>query len=170
MAVLFAACSGGDTVPATAPPTSAPVSTVPPTTSDLPTTSQATTTTTNIIDRVSEIEAILEDIELGVRQAAYDGDEAAFSRFYVSNGFFDRVLPSFLESRPEVRPTWARVQVLDVYNDDENCIAVRAENDWDGGTPYGRDLVQVLERLPNGDWGISFIGKGWQCVGPHPLP
>jgi hypothetical protein len=171
-ALVFAACSGNGSTPATAPPTSpGPSSTVATTITQLPTTSLVATTTTTVdSDRVAEIETILEVIELGVRQAEFDRDEGAFSRFYLSNGFFERVLPSFLESQPEIRPTWAQVEVFDIYNDDEDCIAVRAENSWEGGTPYGRDLVQVLERLPNGDWGISFIGKGWQCDGPHPLP
>lgn len=51
------------------------------------------------------------------------------------------------------------------------CAAFEAVIDnreaFDGG---GTNVTRVVLEQVDGVWGYSWIGKGWQCDGPHPLP
>jgi len=169
MAVLFTACSSGGTAPATAPPTSAPVSTVAPTTADIPTTSQATTTTTTI-DRVSEIEAILLDLVTRRTVAQVERDEGAYRAVFANEGFLKESMVVFDADLFAVLPPTIEVEILEVLSDSKTCVAVssrtrmegRGDGEWSQGTT-------VLELTDSRAWGFSFVGEGWACDGPHPF-
>ncbi|NOX24297.1 MAG: hypothetical protein GXP36_14560 [Actinobacteria bacterium] len=168
MAVVLTACSGNGTVPATAPPTSVTSSSgVPMTTSDLPTTSQATTTT---VDRVAEIEAVLLDLEIRNLQAQVDRDEAAFRAIYANAGFEERSMQAYNEDLFRSMPSSVEVEVVDVLYDDGECVAVLHLTTVDGQRANnGLALITVLELMDGRGWGISFSGEGWACEGPHPF-
>ncbi len=170
MAVVLAACSGNGTVPATAPPTSAVLSTVvTTTTSEPPTTSQATTTTTTV-DRVSEIEAILLDLETRNIRAQVDRDEAAFRGVYANPGFAERSMQAFNEDLFSSMPAEIEVEIVDLLYDDAECVAVLPLTTVDGRRANNGDaLITVLELQDGSAWGISFSGEGWACEGPHPF-
>jgi hypothetical protein len=169
-ALVFAACSGNGSTPATAPPTSAvAASNVPMTTSDLPTTSLIETTTTTV-DRIAEIEAILLDLEIRNIRAQVDRDETAFRSVYAHQGFEERSMQAFDEDLFPEMPAVIEVEVVDVLYDDGACIAAQHLTRVDGRVANdGAVLVTVLELLDQGGWGISFSGEGWACEGPHPF-
>jgi hypothetical protein len=169
--IVVAACIGGCTtaanVQATAPSSTAPITlattTMPPT----PTSTSASPTTT--VDRVTEVTRIFEDLERRRLAAIYSGDLDAFTAVYAR--------ASFLE---ENRDTIALVQVIDpaavstmslqIVSDGPSCIAARIERDYSRAIQRGgiAQHVYVIERIDDA-WGLSWVGEGWACVGPHPL-
>ncbi len=168
MAVVLAACSGNGTVPATAPPTTVTSSSsVPMTTSDLPT----TTTTTSTVDRVAEIEAILLDLDLRRITAVVNQDLAAYEAVYANAGFLQRAMEIFKDRLLTEIPTFVEIEVEEVLVDTDTCIAVirrkRSNTVNDGDWDVAK--VEVVELRQDGQWGLSFRGKGWACEGPHPF-
>ncbi len=160
--LLLAACSGTST-PATTP------TFVPTTTSTTTTTIEVTTT----VDRLTEIEAIYQDLEYRRIDALYQGDREAFAELYANEaymeaslGLFDVV--EFLDGWPPVD-----VVVAEVIHDSAGCIAARISTDYTKIAVEGEiaDSIQVVERMESSDleWGISYVGKGWTCEGPHPF-
>jgi hypothetical protein len=170
-AALTAACTTTSGTPATAPPVPETLAT---TTTQLATTTttaagaEAITTTT--IDRLSEIQAIYEDLEHRRLQAIYDQDEAAFRGVYANEEYLLESLPlleaiAFLTS-PGLYP----VQVIEILTDDGGCISAIVRTDLTAITEGGRlaEKQQTIQWQKNA-WGISYTGEDWSCVGPHPL-
>jgi hypothetical protein len=65
----------------------------------------------------------------------------------------------------------AVLSVAKVLADGTDCIAVSAIVDASksieaGGV--GEPSVHVVE-LHEGEWGISWVGSGWECDGSHPF-
>jgi hypothetical protein len=160
--LLLAACSGTST-PATTP-------------TFVPTTASTTTTTievTTTLDRLAEIEAIYQDLEERRLDALYTGDREAFAELYANEGYMEASLDLF--DVVEFLDGWPPVDVViaEVIHDSEGCIAARISTDYTEIAVNGEiaDSIQVLERMESGDsgWGISYVGKGWTCEGPHPF-
>jgi hypothetical protein len=167
---LTAACTTANGTPATAPSvpeTLATTTAPPPTTIPVVVTTEITTTT---VDRLSEIEAIYEDLEHRRLQAIYDQDEDAFRSVYANDQYLQESLPlleavAFLTS-PGLYP----VRVLEVLADEEGCISAIVRTDLTAITEGGR-LAEKQQTIQwqEAAWGISYTGEDWSCVGPHPL-
>ncbi|VAW09618.1 hypothetical protein MNBD_ACTINO02-2826 [hydrothermal vent metagenome] len=170
MVVVLAACSGSGTAPATAPPTSAATSSnVPMTTSDLPTTSQATTTST--VDRVAEIEAIILDLENRRLDGVAAGDWVAWSATFANEGFMTEARAGLDQLGSIPLPRLDGISVAAVIVDSPDCVAATVDyftTDSDGVATQNQTTT-VIERRGDGSWGISFRGRGWACEGPHPF-
>jgi ABC-type transport system substrate-binding protein len=168
-ALVFAACSGS-TAPATAPPTSpGPSSTVVTTTTQPPTTSLIETITTTV-DRIAEIEAILLDLVTRRTLAQVERNEDAYRSVFANQGFLQESMVVFEADLFEVLPPTIEVEVLEVFSDDSECIAVESRTRMQGrGNGEWAEGTTVMELLPSGGWGFSFIGTGWACDGPHPF-
>ena len=171
-AVLVAACTTANGTPATAP--SVP-ETVPPTTTTLPATLPTTTSTipatTTTLDRLTEIQAIYEDLEHRRLQAIYDQDEDAYRAVFANQGYLEESLEvlgliEFLRPPGEVTQT-----IIEVIADTDGCIAVLIQSDNTGLFVGGglAESIHVIETRADGGWGLSYIGTGWTCDGPHPF-
>jgi len=167
LTVLLAACSSGGT-PATTPTTVATTTA----TKTLPATSSTTTreATTTTIDRIVEIEAIFQDLEKRRLQALYDGDREAFRALFANDAYMERSMGLFDLIEFVAPPAPGRIEVRSILSEGDQCLAAEVATTYagilaEGGTDSKR---VVLERL-GADWGISFVGEGWICDGPHPL-
>ena len=164
LAVVATACNSSGT-PATTPPT---VTTT--TTSTTVAPSSTTTTreaTTATVDRLTEIEAIFQNLEERRLQALYDGDRDAFRALFANDEYRERSMEAFdvVEFKSEPR---VRVELLEVLSDSSGCIAAtRVLHRIDLGETSA-EAIGVIVRLGDA-WGFSFAGEGWECVGPHPL-
>ena len=166
-AALVAGCTTASGTPATAP--SVP-DTVPTTTVTLPPTTTITpTTTTTTIDRLSEIQAIYEDLEHRRLQAIYDQDEDAFRSVYANEEYLELELEAFEEVKV-INPFGLSLSIVELTRDDESCIAAVVQIDevsaFEGGSSYTTTIV--LESVTTG-WGYSWVGEEWRCDGSHPL-
>ncbi|MEN8239465.1 MAG: hypothetical protein ABFR53_09715, partial [Actinomycetota bacterium] len=119
-AALAASCTTVDGTPATAP--SVP-ETLPTTTTTLPATTTTAPITTTTVDRISEIQAIFEDLEHRRLQAIYDQDEDAFRSVYANEEYLRESLPLFGLIEFLASPGLYPVRVLEVLTDEEDCIS-----------------------------------------------
>ena len=167
-AALAAGCTTATGTPATAPTipvTLAPTTTVPP-----PTTTTVTLATTTTVDRLTEIQAIFEDLEHRRLQAIYDQDEAVFRSLYANEEYLSASLLLFDAILFITEPGLYPVQVVEVVSDNESCVSVIVRTDLTGITEHGSlgEKQQTIELVGTG-WGISYTGEDWDCAGPHPL-
>ena len=132
----------------------------------VPTTSTTTLATTTTVDRITEIEAIYQDLEERRLDALYRGDREAFRAVHVDNGYLERSMELFdvveFDGPPKVD-----VEVIRVIHDGAECIAAETVVDRTDRQVTSDPTVEVLE-LRGGRWLISFVGTGWICNGPHP--
>jgi hypothetical protein len=170
IAVLATACTSANGTPATAP--SVPVTVATTTTTESPVvTTTVTLATTTTLDRLSEIQAIYEALERRRLQAIYDQDEEAYRALFANQGYMERSLEvlSLLEF---LRPPGVVIQeAVEILADTEGCIAALIRSDNTGlfvGGGIG-ESIHVIETLANGGWGLSYVGTGWTCDGPHPF-
>ncbi len=155
------------TVPSSLPATT--TTAVVTTTTLLPSTTTTAATTTTV-DRVAEIEAIFQDLEERRLQALYEGDEEAFKSLFANNEYMERSLALF--DLVEFVDGWTTpsLGVLDVLADEETCIAVRLSGDYSNVLASGTRVSSVhVAEMTGEDWGISYVGEGWACDGPHPF-
>ncbi len=166
VAALLAACTGSESTPATTPTaTGAPSSST--TTS---TTAPPTTTTTTEADRVAEIQAIFQDLEERRLDALYRRDVEAFSALFANEAYLEQDLQSFELVEFIAAPDQVIAGVTEILHDDGACAAIRVETDYtDFFGPAGVGQRQVTLEASNGQWGFSYVGEGWECIGPHPL-
>jgi hypothetical protein len=158
------ACTTLRSSPATTPPIVEP----PATTTATATTTMPTTTTT--LDRIAEIQAIFQDLEVRRLQAIMDQDEEAFRSLFANREFAERSMLE-LDRVEVVDPLAGAFKVVDVFTEGALCIAVGAVVDAStstegGGVGEGADYV--IE-LVEDHWGYSWVGEGWRCDGPHPF-
>ena len=167
--LVIAGCSASGT-PATVPPsTPATSSTVAATTTASPTTTTTHATTTTV-DRLTEIEAIFQDLEERRLQALYEGDEETFKSLFANKEYMQKSLVLF--DLVEFVDGWQPpdLAIVRILADSDDCIAARIL--WDhsrtfvGSNPG--EAVEVVE-FDNRKWGISYSGEGWACEGPHPF-
>jgi hypothetical protein len=126
--------------------------------------------TTTTLDRLTEIEAIFQDLEVRRLQAIMDGDEEAFRAVFANEEYGERSMV-LMDEVVVVDPLAVGFRVTDVYADDAKCIAVAAVVDASGSIEsggIGESSIHVIESL-DGLWGISWVGEGWQCDGSHPF-
>jgi hypothetical protein len=163
------ACSTVGSSPATAPTiTEAPVVTSSSVATTTTTTQPATTTS---LDRVAEIEAIFQDLEVRRLQAIMDQDEEAFRAVFANDEYAERSVGG-MDLVTVIDPHAALFTVLEIFVDDPGCIAVEGQKDGslavkDLGTSDPADYV--IQIRADEQWGISWVGSGWRCDGPHPF-
>ncbi len=163
--VGLGACTTVGNSPATAPPI-----TEAPTTTSTTVTATTVLETTTTVDRIAEIQAIFQDLERRRLQAIMDQDEEAFRAVFANEEYEERSVPG-MQLITVVDPDAVLFTVLEVWADDPNCIAVSGRKSGVGaiegaGISDVQDFVVESER---GSWGLSWIGSGWRCDGPHPF-
>ena len=155
------------TVPSSLPATATTVAT---TTTTLPATTTTAVATTTTIDRVSEIEAIFQDLEERRLRALYEGDEEAFKSLFANKNYMQQSLGAFEVVEFVDVPAPPSVIVVEVIWDSSECVAAEvsfgAVGEIVGSEERTRTLV-VQHR--DGAWGYSYSGEGWACDGPHPF-
>lgn len=164
--VGLGACTTVGSSPATAPPITDP----PVTTSTVIATTTTTLATTTTFDRVAEIQAIFQDLEVRRLQAIMDQDEPAFRAVFANDEYEERSMVE-LDLVEVIDPNSGEFRVLEIFFDGPRCIAVGAVVDASQSTAGGglsTDSDYVAE-LAEGRWGYSWVGEGWRCDGPHPF-
>ena len=129
-----------------------------------------TLVTTTTLDRVAEIQAIFQDLEVRRPQAIMDHDEEAFRSVFANDEYEERSMVA-MERTTVVDPFAATFTVMEVVADEPSCLAVHGLKDTTGaieGGGAGDSADYVLEFF-DGQWGMSWIGSGWRCDGPHPF-
>ncbi len=121
------------------------------------------------MDRLSEIQAIFEDLERRRLQAIYDQDEEAFRSLYANEEYMERSLVLLTEARIS-NAAAIGVTVDSIQADTPSCIAAVLSVDTRAAIENGTEATNtyVVERIDQG-WGLSWVGEGWTCNGPHPL-
>ncbi len=70
-----------------------------------------------------------------------------------------------------LNPTAVEFAAVEVLADNPDCIAVRGFINATGASVeggIGSEKDFVIEYQP-ADWGLSWVGEGWRCDGPHPF-
>ena len=171
--IVFVVMAAGGTstpIPATAPP-------LPSTTSSSTTTTVTTTTlppsTTTTLDRVAEIEAILLELERQRFAAVFNDDREAFRRLFANSAYRSGYEAHWDDMKANLSnwPAELVLEVREILNETPDCVAVRIFQDYSAAIPDGnpREIEAVIERRPDGRWGLSWMGTGWRCDAPHPL-
>ncbi len=168
-----AACSDSGS-PATTSVASTPATTT--------TTKSATTTTTGptspttvapttTIDRLAEIQAIIQDLEERRLDALFREDEAAFWTLFANDAYLELSLEVLGTVGFVAEPADIVIEVREILADTGDCLAIVVFNDL--SQAFGPEAVgesqEVFERRADGEWGYSYSGTGWACDGPHPL-
>lgn len=172
--LVAVACVGGCTTtgstPATAPdPTApAPIST---TATASPSTSTEPPTTSTTVDRLTEIQAIFDELEVRRLAAIKSQQIDDYNEVFANDEYKSRSSEAFelVEVLDEVA---FRTTAIRLLADGETCIAAELTRDMEQAIAGGREAttVWVLEkRGDSGEWGLSWIGEGWACDGPHPF-
>ena len=172
LAALTAACTTASGTPATAP--SVP-DTVPTTTSPAPivttTIAPATTTpATTLPDRLSEIQAIYEDLEHRRVQALWAGNRDAFLSLFIDTPYRDESLRA-LDLIETGEPPVLTVEIDEIFMDDSECLVFAANIVIDGSEDRPAVHTVTLQPLADG-WGYAYVSDdpgGWLCTEPHPL-
>ena len=166
--VGLAACTTAGPSPATAPPTTPPpaTSTTATTTSKPPAVVSSTTT----VDRRAEIEAIFRDVERRRLQAILDQDREAFLAAFSNAGYAQESIP-LMKVTVVLDPSAVLFRVVETYVDSPDCIAVGAVVDMTLATEGGSTSVKIdyVVQQTDEEWGLSWVGGGWRCDGPHPF-
>lgn len=166
LTVAVAAC-GTEGTPATTPASTSPTTVTTTTTSPPATTTTTTVATTTTLDRRTEIEAIFQDLEERRLQALYEGDREAFQALFANEEYMTRSMGAFDVVEFEA-PPMVDMEVVDVLYESTSCIAAtRVLHRLDTGQSSG-ETIGVIEADGDG-WGISYVGEGWACDGPHPF-
>ena len=165
--VGLGACTTAGGTPATAPDVTTTIMT---TTEPGATTTADQPATTTTLDRIAEIEAIFQDLEVRRLQAIMDQDEDAFRAVFANDEYAERSMAVF-DVAKVLDPTMVTLEVKEVFSDTAVCIAVGAVVDTTGAIEGGGLDTQddnVIE-FSGDQWAISWIGSGWRCDGPHPF-
>ncbi len=181
LVLMMAACSDSGS-PATTPVASTPATTtttMPATTTTAspapsPTTTAAPVATlapTTTIDRLAEVQAIIQDLEERRLDALFREDEEAFRTLFANDAYLEFSLEVLGTVDFVAEPKDLVVEVREIVADTGDCLAIVVFNDL--SQTLGPEAVgesrEVLELGADGEWGYSYSGAGWACDGPHPL-
>jgi hypothetical protein len=148
--------------------------TTPPITEAALTTSTSTTTTmtvtTTTLDRLTEIQAIFQDLEVRRLQAIMDQDEEAFRSVFSNDEYAERSLVA-MDLVGVIDPSLVAFDVVEVLADSGGCIAVSGIVDATGASDGGGrgGIADFVVEMGIDGWGLSWVGEGWRCDGPHPF-
>jgi len=165
--VGLGACTTAGGTPATAPDVATTLMT---TTQPAATTSADQPVTTTTLDRIAEIEAIFQELEVRRLQAILDQDEDAFRAIFANEEYAERSVGA-IELTNVLDASASVFSVLEVFADTSDCIAVHGLTDTTGAIEGGGagDTADYIAEPSDGTWGISWVGSGWRCDGPHPF-
>lgn len=152
MGLLLAACTNRGS-PATTPPTVA--------------TTLATSTT---LDRLAEVEAIVQDLEERRLDALYRRDLEALRELYASEGLYEQTV-AIIDELALREGTRVDVQVTDLLVDKSNCLAAQLDFRYRevSGQTEVEPVLTVLQLTDSNAWGFAYYGEGWLCNGPNPM-
>ena len=141
------------------------------TTTVQPTTTSTTVaeTTTTTVDRLAEVQAILQDLEERRLDALFQEDEEAFRALFASEYLWLREREALgvvdWDSVPGVD-----VAVVEVVLDDAACLVARARFEFSESLAASSPVILTVTLQPvESGWGFSFNSDSWLCVEPHPL-
>jgi hypothetical protein len=159
------ACTTLRSSPATTPPIVEP----PATTTATATTTMPTTTTTLDI-RITEIQAIFQDLEVRRLQAIMDQDEEAFRSVFANDEYAERSMVA-MDAVEVIDASLVIFDVVEVIADGSACIAVSGVVDATAASSGGGrgGIADFVIELNGDGWGLSWVGEGWQCIGLHPF-
>jgi hypothetical protein len=126
---------------------------------------------TTTLDRVTEIQAIFQDLEVRRLQAIMDQDEEAFRSVFANNEYAERSVGG-MALVTVLDPSIVVFTVLQVFVDDPRCVAVEAVVDGDlaiQNSDSNQPSDYVIELDETDVWGFSWAGSGWRCDGSHPF-
>ncbi len=163
--VGLGACTTVGNSPATAPP----ITEAPTTTSTTVTTTTVLETTTTV-DRIVEIQAIFQDLERRRLQAIMDQDEEAFRAVFANEEYEERSMVA-MELVVVLDPSAVIFELLELHADTGTCVAVSGIVDATGASDGGGrgEPADFIVELGEDGWGLSWVGEGWRCDGPHPF-
>ena len=175
LVLIAAACSDDSVGPATTPVITASTTTrsvtqPPPSTTEAPSTTSSVTTTTQP-NRLAEIQAIFQDLEERRLDALYRKDEEAFRELFANEGYLEESLVLFEVIEFATPPSETRLEVLELVADNRGCVAADVRYFGNSAISDGGEVrdVWVIELTSSSTWGLSFVGAGWTCDGPHPF-
>jgi hypothetical protein len=121
------------------------------------------------MDRVAEITAIFEDLERRRLDAILVGDTQGY-RAVFSNSEYHAASLEVLDRVNVTNPQGFTTTSVEILADTGDCVAAFVSRDLSQAIEGGglSERVQVIEMV-DGEWGLSWIGDGWLCDGPHPL-
>ena len=170
-AAFTAACTPTSGTPATAPPvpgTLATTTTQLATTTSTATVAEAITTTT--IDRLSEIQAIYEDLEHRRVNALWSTDRDSFVSLFVDNAYKEESLRALDVVEPGDPPRLC-IDSSRVIKDEPGCLVfVESTTIADSENPPTEHTVTLQPTQDGGGYAYVSDGPGgWLCTEPHPL-
>ena len=158
------ACTTVRSTPATAPPISEAATTT------IVSTTTTVTATTTTLDRLTEIQAIFQDLEVRRLQAIMDQDEEAFRSVFANEEYAERSLVA-MDLVDVIDPSLVVFDVSELFVDNVRCIAVSGIVDATGASDGGGrgEIADFVVEMGVDGWGLSWVGEGWRCDGPHPF-
>ena len=166
-AALAAGCTTATGTPATAPTVP---ETLAPTTTTPPPTTTVTLATTTTVDRLTEIQALYQDLEDRRVRALWSGNREAFVLLFVDNPYREESLRA-LDLVDPGEPPKLIVEIVEVIKDDSGCLVFVESTIVVGSNDPPTQSTVTLQRLVGG-WGFSYVSSdpgGWLCIEPHPL-
>lgn len=130
-----------------------------------------TVATSTTLDRLAEVEAIVQDLEERRLDALYRRDLEALREVYASEGLYERVVP-VVGQLQFAKPPWSiDVDVTEILLDQTDCLAAKIS--FDNREALGPEALEqhvvILQPSRPFRWGYSYLGTGWLCDGPHPF-
>ena len=170
-AALAAACTTAGGTPATVPPVpetlATTTSTPPPTTTPVVVATEITTTT---VDRLSEIQAIYEDLERRRVIALWSSDTDSFVSLFVDNAYREESLRA-LDLVELGDPPHLTIEIIRIIKDDPGCLVFVESTTIAASENPPTEQTVTLQPTQDG-WGYAYVSDGpggWLCTEPHPL-
>jgi hypothetical protein len=167
--LAVAGCTGTGSAPATAPATT---TTTTATTTSAPTTTTTVPETTTTVDRIAEIQAIYQDLEVRRLDALQRNDEAAFRALFANEAYLAESLQLLGQIEVPGDPALAEVTVEEVIVDRADCIVAVVTLDLLeplGAGSVGTRTLCWSPWVAPGDIPTCTLEEGWVCDEPHPL-
>jgi hypothetical protein len=167
---LTAACTTANGTPATAPSVPEALATTaapPPTTTPVVVTTEITTTT---VDRLSEIQAIYEDLEHRRVNALWSADADSFVSLFVDNAYREESLRALDFVEPGDPPDLI-IDIIRIIKDDPGCLVFVERTAIAASENPPTEQTVTLQPTQDG-WGYAYVSDGpggWLCTDPHPL-
>jgi 3-dehydroquinate dehydratase len=152
LGVLLAACASRGS-PATTPPIVATI-----------------ISTSTTLDRLAEVEAIVQDLEERRLDALYRKDIEALREVFASEGLYEQTVA--IIDQVELREgTQVEVHISELLADEPNCLAAQLDFRYRevSGETETETVLTVLQPTDSNAWGFAYYGQGWLCNGPNPM-
>lgn len=164
--MTLAACSSGAS-PATTPVVASTTTSVAVSSTDASTTS----TVDPVAARRAEIEAIIADVEFRYFDALKLRDEGAIQQAFSSRGYYESAISGLTDDIYDYVSTLEHplITVDLILADTGTCVSAQVTQAFDSSDAGSSTFFAVYEVRMDGQWGLSFVGSGYSCNGPHPF-